>query len=74
MKTNRIVYRKLAARMALMDLKKIDVARLLGVSTSTLHNKLCGITEFTLSEVLLLKRMLCITSSIEEAFERYEGV
>lgn len=74
MKSNKIIYRKLAARIALLGLRKNEVARLLGISASTLHNKLCGVTEFTLTEVLALKKMLCMTSSIEEAFERYEGV
>lgn len=73
MKNSKIIYRKLAARIALMDLRKTEVARMLGISYSSLHNKLCGVTEFTLSEVLRLKRLLCITGSIEDTFEKYEG-
>lgn len=73
MKNSKIIYRKLAARIALMDLRKTEVARMLGISYSSLHNKLCGVTEFTLSEVLRLKSLLCVTGPIEDAFEKYEG-
>lgn len=73
MKNSKIIYRKLAARMALMDLRKTEVARMLGISYSSLHNKLCGVTEFTLAEVLRLKQLLCVTGPVEEAFEKYEG-
>lgn len=73
MKKSKIIYRKLAARMALMDLKKTEVARLLGISYSSLHNKLCGVTEFTLSEALRIRELLCLSAPLEEAFEKYEG-
>lgn len=73
MKNTKIIYRKLAARMALMDLKKTEVAGMLGISYSSLHNKLCGVTDFTLTEVLRLKKLLCVTGPIEETFEKYEG-
>lgn len=69
----KIVYRKIAARMTLLDLKKTEVARMLGISYSSLHNKLCGVSEFSLEEVLHLKQLLCITGPVEEAFEKYEG-
>ncbi len=73
MKKSKIIYRKLAARMALMDLKKTEVAKLLGISYSSLHNKLCGVTEFTLTEALRIRELLCLSSPLEEAFEKYEG-
>ena len=73
MKNSKIIYRKLAARMALMDLRKTEVARMLGISYSSLQNKLCGVTEFTLSEALFLRQLLWMTAPIEEAFEKYEG-
>ena len=69
----KIVYRKVAARMTLMDLKQTEVARMLGISYSSLHNKLCGVSDFSFAEVLRLKQILCITGPVEEAFERYEG-
>lgn len=72
MKGGRVVYRRIAARMALMDLKKTELAQLLGISYSTLQNKLCGVTEFTFSEVLRIKRLLCLSCPLEEAFERFE--
>ena len=71
MKSGRIVYRRIAARMALLDLKKTELARLLGISYSTLQNKLCGVTEFTLGEVLEIKKILCLNCPVEEAFERF---
>ena len=73
MENSKIVYRKLAARMALLGVKKTEVARRLGMSYSSLHNKLRGTTEFTLSEVLTLKDLLCLSTPIEDAFEKYEG-
>ena len=73
MKSSRIIYRKLAARMALLDLKKTEMAQLLGMSYSSLHNKMCGVTEFTLDEALQIRRLLCLSCPLEEAFEKYEG-
>ena len=73
MKKNNIVYRKLAARMTLLNVTKTEVARMLGISYSSLQNKLCGVTEFTLSEALYLRQLLWMTAPIEEAFEKYEG-
>lgn len=73
MKKSTIIYRKLAARMAMLDLKKTEVARILGISYSSLHNKLCGVTEFTLTEALRIRELLCLSVPLEEAFEKYEG-
>lgn len=73
MKSKRIIYRKLAARITLLGLKKTEVARLVGMSYSSLHNKLCGVTDFTLDEALRICKLLCLTGPVEEAFEKYEG-
>ena len=71
--SKKIVYRKLAARMTLLALKKTEVAKMLGISYSSLRNKLCGVSDFTLPEALRLKQLLCVTGSLEELFEKYEG-
>lgn len=68
-----IIYRKIVARAALLGITRREVADRLGVSYGTLHNKLCGITPFTLNEAIELKNMLAMPGTVEDAFERYDG-
>ena len=72
MKYGKVVYRKVLARMALMDISKTEVAQRMGVSYSTLHNKLCGVTDFTLSEARLVKELLGSQEPLEDIFQRAE--
>ena len=72
MRTDPIVYRKLIARIALLGLTRREVARQLGISYSTLHNKLCAITPFTLDEAIQLKRMLALPGALEDSFQRFD--
>jgi len=72
MKYGRVVYRKVLARMALMDVSKTEVAQRLGVSYSTLQNKLCGVTDFTLTEALSIKSLLSSPEPLEDMFQRAE--
>lgn len=72
MKYGKMVYRKLLARMALMDISKTEVAQRIGVSYTTLYNKLCGVTDFTLSEALLIKNLLSCEEALEDIFQRAE--
>ena len=70
MNSNNIVYRRITAHIELQGLTRRDVADALQISYGTLHNKLCGITPWTLEEALKLKTLLGITATIEEAFKR----
>ena len=67
-----VVYRKVVARIALLGLTRREVADQLGGSCGTLHNKLCDITPFTLKEAIQVKKMLGMTGTLEEIFERME--
>ena len=72
MRNRNIVYRKIYARMALLGVCKREVARLLGINYTTLQNKLSGVTDFTLTEAIRLKRILCIKDDLEDAFEKFD--
>ncbi len=71
MNSDTVVYRKIVARIAMLGLTRREVADRLGVSYGTLHNKLCNITPFTLQEAILIKSMLGMTGTLEDAFEKY---
>ncbi len=73
MRTDSIVYRKVVARIALLGLTRREVADRLGISYGTLHNKLCAITPFTLTEAIQIKQILGMPGSLEDSFERYDG-
>ena len=70
MSDGRIVYRKIVARMALMNMNKQEVARRIGMSYSTLQHKLCGESAFTLPEALAIKQLLSFNETLEEIFVR----
>ncbi len=72
MRTDSIIFRKIVARIALLGLTRRQVADQLMVSYGTLHNKLCGITPFTLDEAIALKNLLNIPGSLEDAFEKVD--
>lgn len=72
MKYGNVIYRKVVARMALMNISKAEVAGKIGVSYSTLQNKLRGVTDFTLPEALSIKSLLCCKEPLEEVFQRFE--
>ena len=72
MKGGKIIYRKIVARMALMNLSKAELAGRVGISYSTLQNKLCGVSDFTLSEALHIKQLLNFPDTLEDIFVRYE--
>lgn len=68
---NRMIpYRKLLSRMALMGIRRKEVATLLGVHYSTLMHKLRGETAFTLEEALILRKALGFTCAVEDVFEK----
>ena len=62
MRTDSIVYRRIAGRIAELGLTRRDVADQLGVSYGTLHNKLCAITPFLWDEVRTLAALLHLDS------------
>ena len=47
-------------------------AKELGISDKTLRNKINGITDFTWSECLMIKKKLNTELSLEELFEKEE--
>ncbi len=69
-----IVYRKLAAHMTYMGMRRRDVADKLGISYGTLHNKLAGVTPWTLDECKAMKTILMIDGPIESWFQRSDTV
>lgn len=70
MDTDSIVYRQIAARIALMGYTRRTVADLLGVSYGTLHNKLRAITPFSWTEVLQLANILAYQGDLRELMLR----
>ena len=70
MKCGKIVYRKVLARMALMDMNKREVARRIGMCYSSFQNKLCGTSDFTLQQAMAIKRLLNFDETLEEIFVR----
>ena len=47
-----IIYRNVAARMALLGIKKTELAKLLDMNYSTLQGKLRGRSSFSLEEAI----------------------
>ena len=54
-----IIYRNVAARMALLGIKKTELAKLLDMNYSTLQGKLRGRSSFSLEEAIEIKDILC---------------
>ena len=70
MKTKKMLYRNLAARMALLGINRGELSHLMGVNYSTLENKLRGKTAFTLDQAVQIKRILRCTAPLEDLFAR----
>lgn len=58
---------ELKAEIARKGVKKGYIAEELGISTTSLHNKLCGKREFKISEAIKLREILELS---DEAFDR----
>jgi len=66
-----VVYKAIVGRIAMLGMHRKDVAEKLNITYGTLHNKLCGITPFTLPEAFQLMELLGL-SDINAAFRRFE--
>ena len=60
-----IIYRNVAARMALLGIKKTELAKLLDMNYSTLQGKL--------EEAIEIKDILCSGAALEDFFARTEA-
>lgn len=68
-----IIYRNVAARMALLGIKKTELAKLLDMNYSTLQGKLRGRSSFSLEEAIEIKDILCSGAALEDFFARTEA-
>ena len=66
-----IIYRNVAARMALLGIKKTELAKLLDMNYSTLQ--LRGRSSFSLEEAIEIKDILCSGAALEDFFARTEA-
>lgn len=60
---------KLENRMKQENITRKDIRKCLGVSEKTIRNKLAGKTDFTWSEVKLIRSRFFPKDSFEELFE-----
>ena len=68
-----IIYRNVAARMALLGIKKTELAKLLDMNYSTLQGKLRGRSSFSLEEAIDITDILCAGAALEDFFARTEA-
>lgn len=73
MSNRTIIYRNVAARMALLGIKKTELARMMSMSYSTLQDKLRGRTSFSLEEAIEIKDILRSGAALEDFFARTEA-
>lgn len=73
MPSKRIIYRKITARMEEMGFMRNQVCELLGISYGTMHNKLCGITPWIYSEVVMLHDILEYPGTIEDMMTKKDA-
>lgn len=64
------IYPELVGEMAKRSYKKIEVAKIIGVSPRTLYSKLIGETDFTLSEANEIQRQLFPDMNKDDLFRR----
>lgn len=68
------MYRHIESRMALLGMKKRDLANEISMPYSTLTEKMKGKTKFTLDEALSIKMALGAEESVEELFTTQSSV
>ena len=62
------MYPNLEAEMARKKMTRIELAEMLGITPTTLGNKLNGKTTLSLPECLSIKKILNISIPVEELF------
>lgn len=64
------MYRELVGEMAKKEITKKQLAKDVGMSEKTFHNKLRGRTDFTWSEVKKIRDIVAPTESLERLFSQ----
>lgn len=64
-----VIYPTIAAEMARIGMKKGDLAKIMGMQSTTMSFKLAGKSGFTLKECLKLRKALGVKMSIDELFD-----
>lgn len=62
------LFKRIEVRMAMLGMKRKDLASEISMPYSTLTEKLQGKTKFTLDEAVSIKMALDATESVEELF------
>ena len=65
-----MAYPNLRAEMARLGISAEKLAKALGIHVTTLHSKLRGEYEFSLSMAKQIKKILCYDGTVEELFKR----
>lgn len=63
------MFRVLRGEMVKADLTIAQLADRIEISEKSLRNKMNGVTEFTWSEVLIIRKIIAPTMSLEELFK-----
>ena len=66
------MYRELLGEMVKKGITRKTIARELKISDKTLFNKLNGITEFTWSEIKLIRKIVAPDKKLEDLFQIVE--
>jgi hypothetical protein len=65
-----IPYKRLLSRMAISGHNSSSIGKLLGISYSTMRNKMKGQAPFTLEEALRVRQILAPEEKLEDLFEK----
>lgn len=63
-----IKYPTVAAEMARIGMKKGDLAKIMGMQSTTMGYKLCGKSQLTIEEATQIRKALGVQMSIDELF------
>lgn len=63
------MYSNLKAEMARKDITAADIAKKLGMATSTISSRFSGKSVFTLAEAREIRKILDVDITIDELFE-----
>ncbi|MDU6263791.1 MAG: transcriptional regulator [Anaerocolumna aminovalerica] len=68
------MYKILRIEMYKRDITISALAEELGIAEKTLRNKINGVTEFTWSEVLSIRKLVSPDMSLDELFQKEDSV
>lgn len=69
-----MIYPNLEAELARLEIKKVELAKLIGKSPNTIYSKLNGKTELTLSEARLIRAYIEKKKQEPVSFLRLYGI